>query len=263
MSHAYLPHMPPVAFAHRGGALRWPENTLLAFRSARDLGYRYIETDVHETADGQFVCFHDDTVERTTNGFGPVREHTLAELRQLDAAHRFEREGLHPYRGQGVTVPTLGEALNLDEDMRYNLEIKPNDPAVAARLWAFIEAHGIHERVLVASQHDAVIEAFRGHAGGRVATSAGFRGALRFWMSVLARTSRRTTFAFDALQIPPTYKGRRVVTRSFVDAAHDHGIQVHVWTINGRRQMRALLDTGVDAVMTDLPDVLLEVLAEV
>lgn len=263
MVHAYLAEATPVAFAHRGGARRWPENTLLAFRSVCDLGYRYIETDLHETADGHLVCFHDDQLERTTNGYGPIREHTLSELQQLDAAHRFERDGSFAYRGQGVTIPTLDEALSVNDSLRYNLEVKPQDPTLAGRLWNFIEARGIHDRVLVASQHDSVVEAFRGHSGGQVATSAGFRGALRFWLSVLSGSSDRTTFPFDALQIPPTYKGRNVITPAFVEAAHRHGIQVHVWTINDPNQMRHLLSAGADAVMTDLPDVLLEVLAEV
>ncbi|MEM7437911.1 MAG: glycerophosphodiester phosphodiesterase family protein, partial [Myxococcota bacterium] len=150
MSRPYFGTESPFPFAHRGGAARWPENTLLAFQSAVDLGYRHIETDVHETADGHFVLFHDASLERTTNGQGLVREHTLAELRELDAAHRFMRDGGRPYRGQGVRIPTLEEALSMDSETRYNLEIKPRDPEVAGRLWEYIAHHGVFDRVLVA-----------------------------------------------------------------------------------------------------------------
>ena len=212
MTRPYFGNRTPFAFAHRGGALRWPENTLLAFKSAADLGYTHIETDLHATADGHFVCFHDATLDRTTNGTGPLRDRTLADLKSLDAAHQFERDGRHPYRGTGVCIPTLDEALELHSDLRFNLEIKPNDPELAARLWAIISHHGLHDRVLVASQHEEVVEAFRSLSKGTVATSAGYRGAMRFWLRVLSRTSRGAVFAFDALQIPPTYGDLRVVT---------------------------------------------------
>lgn len=261
MPRPYFGPVTPFPFAHRGGAKRWPENTLLAFQSAVDLGYRDIETDLHETADGHFVCFHDPTLERTTNGHGELHDHTLAELRQLDAAHGFERGGRYPYRADGVRIPTLEEALSVDPHLHYTLEIKPNDPAVAQRLWEFIAHHGIEDRVLVASHHDQIVDAFRMHSKGRVATSSGFHNALRFWMRVLSGTAKSASFAFDALQIPPTYRNLRIITPRFVEAAHHHGIQVHVWTINDPAEMHDLLDAGVDALMTDVPDVLLEVLA--
>lgn len=260
MARPYFGTTNPFAFAHRGGALRWPENTLLAFRAAADLGYGHIETDVHETADGHFVLFHDPTLDRTTNGRGPIRDLTLSELKKLDAAYQFTRDGAQPYRGQGVQVPTLEEALSMDPALRYNLEIKPNDPGFAYRLWEFIAHHGIEDRVLVASEHDDVVAAFRMRSQGRVATSPGFREALRFWGHVLAGTSRFSTFAFDALQVPPVFHRLPVVTDRFVSTAHRHGIQVHVWTINDPDEMRRLYGLGVDAVMTDVPDVLLEVL---
>ncbi|MGB5808893.1 MAG: glycerophosphodiester phosphodiesterase [Polyangiales bacterium] len=262
MARPYFGESRPFPFAHRGGAQRWPENTLVAFQAAADLGYRHIETDLHETADGRFVCFHDATLDRTTDGVGQLRDHTLAELVQLDAAYRFERGGFYPYRAQGVRIPTLEAALELDDRVRLNLEVKPNDVAVARRLWEFIDHHGIHDRVLVASEHDEVVQAFRSLSRGRVATSPGFREALRFWMHVLTGTARNAMFPFDALQIPPRFKGMPVISPRFIETAHAHGIQIHVWTINDPNEMRALLDAGVDAVMTDLPDVLLEVLAK-
>src|SRR5690606_27032783 len=120
----------PIAFAHRGGAALWPENTLAAFEGALSLGYRYIETDVHITKDGRIVCFHDETLDRTTDGRGPLAALTLDQLRELDAGYRLTshdgRDGEHPFRGKGLTVPTLEEALALDPDLRLNLEIKPH-----------------------------------------------------------------------------------------------------------------------------------------
>jgi glycerophosphoryl diester phosphodiesterase len=252
----------PIAFAHRGGAKRWPENTLLAFRNAMELGYRYIETDVHETSDGHFVCFHDDTLDRTTNGRGRLRDHTLAELQRLDAGHNFINGGSYTFRGAGARIPTLEEALDLDPHLHYNLEIKPGDLALPIRLWEFIEYHGVHDRVLVASEQDEATEAFRTRSKGRVATSPGRNRTLAFWARALVGASKHAMFPFDALQIPPSFRGMKVVTQRFVEAAHHHGIQVHVWTVDDPAEMQELLDAGVDGLMTDLPDILLEVLAE-
>ena len=262
MPRAYFGTSTPIPFAHRGGAKRRPENTLLAFRNAIELGYRHIETDLHETSDGHFVCFHDLTLERTTNGVGRVADHTLAQLRNLDAGYHFVENGSYAFREAGVRIPTLDEALELGPDIRYNLEIKPEDPALAKRLWDYIDGNGVHDRVLVASEHDEVTEAFRTHSRGRVATSPGRKGAMRFWGRVLSGTWRHAMFPFDALQIPPVFRGMRVITPRFLAAAHHHGIQVHIWTIDEPVEMFELVNVGVDGIMTDVPDVLMEVLSK-
>lgn len=262
MPRPYFGAVTPIPFAHRGGAGRWPENTLLAFRNAAQLGYRHIETDVHETSDGHFVCFHDPTLERTTNGRGNLADHTLADLRRLDAGYWFIERGSYAFRDAEVRIPTLDEALELDSRLHYNLEVKPKDPTLAKRVWDYIDHHGIHDRVLVASEHDEVTEAFRTHSRGRVATSAGRKGATRFWGRVLSGTWKHAMFPFDALQIPPVFRGKKVITPQFLHAAHHHGIQVHVWTVDDPAQMYQLASAGVDGIMTDVPDVLLEVLAK-
>jgi glycerophosphoryl diester phosphodiesterase len=248
-------------FAHRGGSKRWPENTLFAFENAYALGYRWIETDVHRTKDGRIVIFHDETLGRTTDGRGRVEDHTLGELQRLDAAFRFSPDGMHhPYRGQGITVPHLEEAFALHEDLHLNLEMKGRDPRIAEALWDFIEAHGVHDRVLVASAQDALTERFREVADDRVVTSAGARGILRFWMAVRSRTHRFLNVPFQALQVPPTHERLRVVDERFIEAAHQHGLKVHVWTIDDPLEMRRLHRLGVDGIMTDRPEVLLHTL---
>ena len=262
MPRPYFGTSTPYPFAHRGGALRWPENTLVAFRGTAELGIEHIETDIHLTADGHFVCFHDSSLERTTNGRGLIADYTLAELKRLDAGYHFAEDGGFPYRGADVRIPTLEEALELGPSLRYNLEVKPPHPSLARRVWELIEHHGIHDRVLVASSHDETTEAFRAISRGRVPTSPGRKGAMLFWAHVLTGTWRNAVFPFDALQIPPRFKGIDVITPGFVEAARHHGIQIHVWTINDPDEMTRLARAGVNAIMTDLPDVLLEVLAE-
>lgn len=252
--HPYLATR-PVAFAHRGGALRWPENTITSFEGAVSLGYRYIETDVHRTRDGAIVCVHDPTLDRTTNGSGFVWEHTLAELEALDAGYRFTVDGQRfPFRGRGCKIPTLEEAFALHPELRLNVEIKQRAPAMEQAMWDEIDRLGVHERILVAAAHDPLVHRFRAlRPNGRIPTSPGIRGVVRFWAGARTGLHRRERYPFDALQVPPTYKGLPVVDRAFVDAAHEHGVKVHVWTVDDTAEMHRLLDLGVDGVMTDRP----------
>ncbi|MFW5925293.1 MAG: glycerophosphodiester phosphodiesterase [Myxococcota bacterium] len=247
----------PLAFAHRGGALVWPENTLVAFRGALELGYRHIETDMHLTRDGAVVLFHDDRLERTTNGYGPLAAWSLAELQELDAAYRFSPSGTgYPYRGKGVRVPTLEEALALSPDLRLNVEIKSKDPRAVEALWARIQRTGAHDRVLVASADGSVGRAFRRLARGRVATSAGFDEVLAFWSATRLGAGHWTRPGYHALQVPERWRGLRVVDRRFLDAAHRRQLQVHVWTVDEIPVMNRLAALGVDGLMTDRPDLL-------
>ena len=246
----------PVAFAHRGGAALWPENTLAAFRGAVELGFRYIETDLHQTRDGAIVCFHDETLMRTTDGVGRVKDLTLAELSRLDAGHRFTRDGVtFPFRGQGLSVPTLEEALALHPELKLNVEIKQREPAMEAALWEAIDRLGARERLLVAAEHDPLVHRFVAlRPDDWMPTSPGSRGVLRFWLGVRTGAHRLDRYPFDALQVPVSFRGLTVVDRRFVEAAHAHGLHVHVWTIDDPAEMHRLLDLGVDGVMTDRPD---------
>lgn len=252
----------PLPIAHRGGAKRFPENTLLAFGRAAALGFTHIETDIQLTRDREIVVLHDLSLERTTDGRGLTRDHDLAELRALDAAHRYTRDGRSfPYRGRGERIPTLEEALTAFPEIRFNLELKGLDPELPVRVHEFIEAHGVHERVLVASAHDIQVERFRQRMGARVATSAGADQILRFWLGVKTGLGRYDRYPFDALQVPHYHGRLRVVDHRFVEAAHARGIHVHVWTIDDPAEMAELAGLGVDAIMSDRPERLMQVLA--
>ncbi len=259
-THPYFSSSSPRTFAHRGGAKRFPENTVFAFREALALGVTHIETDVRCTRDGAIVCIHDAKVDRTTNGSGKVRDMTLAELKTLDAGYRFTPDGgrTFPYRGRGITVPTLEEALAI-EGARLNLEIKPGEGALIPSLHALIAKRRLHDRVLVASADDRLVQAFRETSRATVVTSAGRNEIFRFWIAARTGLHRFETYPFQALQVPPTHGLLTVVDRRFVEAAHEHGIEVHVWTIDAPPEMHRLLGLGVDALMSDLPDKLVEV----
>ena len=251
----------PLVIAHRGGAGLWPENTLHAFEGAAALGADVIELDVRRAADGALVVMHDATVERTTDGRGRVDGLTLAELRRLDAAHRWSADGgkTFPLRGRGVGVPTLQEVFERLPRARFNIEPKDESGAAAESLCEAIRAHGASERVVVGSFRQSVIDEFRRACPG-VATSAGPAEASKFLALYQAGLAPSYSPAMQALQLPEYVAGARVLTRGFVEAAHGRNLEVHAWTINDAADMRRLLDAGVDGIMTDYPDRLLALL---
>ncbi len=252
----------PVNVAHRGASAYAPENTLEAYREALELGAGGLELDVHLTRDGRLVVIHDDTVDRTTDGSGPVRDKTLAELQALDAGYDFTTDGGQTYRfrGTGVRVPTLDEVYKEFPSATLNIEIKESQTGIEKALLGVIDRAGAADRTIVVSTGTPVIDRFREVSGGRVRTAASRREITVFYLASRLRLERLVRPPYDALQVPPSHENTRLVTRRFVEAAHDRGVRVDVWTINESAEMNRLLDLGVDSVMTDRPDVLQEVL---
>ncbi len=259
---SFLQRTRPLAFAHQGGAELAPSNTLPAFQKARDLGCDILELDIHGTADGEIVVIHDETVDRTTSGAGRVKDQTLAELKALDAGYRFSPDGTsHPYRGTGVTIPTLREVLETFPAARVNIEIKQEEPPIEAALVSLIREMNATDRVLVASVDDEVIQRFRRLAPD-VATSTSEKEVYLFVIGAWLHLTALLDPAFDALQVPPNSGTIPVVTHDVVEAAHSKNIQVHVWTIDEEEEMRRLLALGVDGIISDRPDLLMKVIKE-
>jgi glycerophosphoryl diester phosphodiesterase len=243
-------HGPVLAFAHRGGA-RHPdlvgvENTRAAFAHAVALGYTYLETDVHVTRDGVLVAFHDALLERVTDGTG-----TLEDLDAADLA-RVRVGGLEP-------VPTLADLVTSFPAARFNIDLK-SDAAVAP-LAALIAEHGLHERMLVGSFSGRRLRRFRRLTGHRVATSAS-PGEVAAYVVLPGRFAARVVRRPAALQVPHRRGPLVVASAGLVRRAHAAGLHVHVWTVDDADEMRALLDRGVDGLMTDRTDILATVLAE-
>ncbi|UCG39950.1 MAG: glycerophosphodiester phosphodiesterase [Acidimicrobiia bacterium] len=248
----------PIAAAHRGSRILWPENTMPAFQGAVDLGVHFLETDLHATNDGHLVTFHDPTLDRCTDGLGDIADWSLGDLRTLDAGANFEGEGDFPFRGRGVGIPTLEEVLTAFPDVGLVLDIKAE--GVEPLLADLLTRRHAEDRVIVGSFSDRRLARFRRLTGGAVATSSASLESLKVKVRSLVRLPARTTA--DAFQVPTSAGMVTVVDAAFVDAAHAAGKHVHVWTINERAEMVRLLDLGVDGIVTDRPDTLMEVLAE-
>lgn len=252
-----LRHEYPIAMAHRGSMLLWPENTMTAFQGAVDLGYRYLETDLQISRDGVLVTFHDDTLDRTTNGSGQVSDYELAELKRLDAAHRFAVDGSYPYRGRGIRIPTLEELVTAYPDCIFTLDLKSDGMEEA--LIELIRGLDIWDRVIVGSFSGARLRRFRRMADRPVAMSAGPAETLRFAASARLGLPHRPTC--DSFQVP-VRQGITIVNARTVRAAKSAEVPLIVWTINDRAEMQRLLDLGVDGIITDRPDLLRELLGE-
>lgn len=248
--------------AHRGGRGLWPENTLFAFRNATALGAHVLEMDLRHAADGEIVVLHDETVDRTTDGRGPVAALSVAELQRLDAGHRWTADGgrTFPYRGQGIAVPTLREVFAALPDARMNLEIKPRGPAMAVPLCALIRGHGMTHRVAVVSVDQPAIDAFR-VACPEVATAATRDEVVRFALLSAVFLGQRFAPPAPALQVPEEVGPFRLLAPRFLHDARRLNIKVEVWTVNEPGDMQRLLVLPVDGVITDYPDRLLSLQA--
>lgn len=250
-----------MVIAHQGGNHLWPDNTLFAFENAIDLGVDVLEMDLHITSDDVLVIIHDETVDRTTDGSGEVEQMTLAEIKALDAAYRWTRdEGTtYPHREQGISIPTLEEVFQAFPGQRMTIEIKKTERSMAAPFCAMIRKYNIQERVLVASFHDERMAEFRAECP-EVATSSARQETTIFVLLTKAWLGGLFSPEFHSLQVPKESSGITVMTPGFVQAAHARNLKVEPWTINDPEQMKLYIEWGVDGMITDRPDLLLEIL---
>ncbi|MEZ4642493.1 MAG: glycerophosphodiester phosphodiesterase [Chloroflexota bacterium] len=213
-----------IVMAHRGGSKRWPENTMLAFQNAADLGVDGLELDIRSTADGGLVVIHDETVDRVTNGRGPVHDFTLAELQQLDAGYHWTNDGgqSYPFRGQGVTIPTLAEVFAAFPHLWINIDIKQSDPTIVEPFVALLHEMGMVGQECVGSFAEETVQQFR-QACPDAATAASLPEAQRLF--VLSRLVLGALYrgGATAMQLPEVEGRLRIVTPGFVRAAHRRG----------------------------------------
>ena len=249
----------PLVYAHRGGAALRPENTLAAFEHGLSLGADGLELDLHLSRDGVVVVHHDDTLDRTTNGTGPLDTRTAAELAAVDAGYRFSsgKPGSYPFRGKGFGIPTLRQVLERHQ-VPLILDLKSSDPELARRTIDELRALRALDRVALGSFYYRVLRAARRYEPG-IATGAAqeeTRWALyRSWVGWPIRHPRYREF-----QVPESSGRTTIVTPRFIRHAHDASLPVKVWTVNDRADIDRLLDWGVDAIISDRPDIAVEAL---
>jgi glycerophosphoryl diester phosphodiesterase len=239
---AYLDHDGPIAFAHRGGASEVPENTMPAFQHAVNLGFGYVETDVHATSDGMLLAFHDSRLDRVTDSKGIISEMTWEQVRTAKV------DGLEP-------IPLLADLLTAWPNLRINIDPK-KDNAVEP-LIAVLREHNAVERVCIGAFSDARLRRIRSALGPGLCTSTGplETARLRFASWKIGKGPA----GIGAAQVPVRQGPIPVVDRAFVSCGHRLGLAVHVWTIDDAAEMDRLLDLGVDGIMTDRPVILRDV----
>lgn len=254
-NRAVLAGAGPLLIAARGAADRAPENTLVAFQTALELGADVLELDVRLSADGELVVIHDETVDRTTDGSGKVAELSLAQLKALDAGYRFIPDGgiTYPYRNKGVTLSTLTEVLAAFPGARLKIEIQDSAPAAAERLANAIVAAQAQDRVMVGSPHESLLRTFRRLAPD-VATVAGPNELRTFYFLQSLGLIGLHRALSDIYEVPVQAGRLRFDSPRFIARAHALNQKVVFAGIDDPAKMRRLLALGADGIATSQPD---------
>jgi glycerophosphoryl diester phosphodiesterase len=256
----------PLVIAHQGGELLAPSNTMAAFTNAVNMGVDVLETDLHITKDGYLVAIHDPTVDRTTNGHGKIAVMTLKEIQKLDAGYHFkDLKGNYSFRGKGLYIPTAEEMFQSFGNVRIEMEIKDDNPPerideIASKLWALIKQYHMEDKFLVASFDQDILNTFEKYAKGRVATSAGRQEVKSFVVFHNFFLRNLYTPHVDAFQIPTEDSGFDLTDKKLIEGTHRRGMEIHYWTIDDPKTMKKLIATGADGILTNRPDLLLELL---
>lgn len=241
MRHAFFESPRPLVFAHRGGGALAPENTIAAFDNGLALGADGLELDVRLSRDGVVVVHHDRLLDRTTTLRGPIAQRDADELRR-------------------AAVPALAEVLARYRDQRIIVELKVNSVALAAATIDAVRRADAVERVCLGSFGLRVLRAARAIEPA-IATS-GAREEVRWALYRSWCRWRVTRTAYSGYQIPELSGSTRVVSPRFVEYAHDAGLGVQVWTVDTEEAARRLLGWGVDALISDRPDVVVPIVAK-
>jgi len=256
MTRFFLPE-PPRFFAHRGDNVSYPENTLPAFRAAVKQGIPYLELDVWMTRDKEVVVHHDRTTARTCGRKEKISETRFEKIRELDPGWGFvESSGERTWHGQGVLIPTLGEVLDAFPQTHITVEIKQDSEQLCERLLEIVRDKEAHDRVLLASHEDSVVQRVRA-LDPEMPTNFGYKEARDLILRASSGELAGYTPPAPALQIPPKREGRKLATPDVIRAGHSLGVEVHIWTVNDPEYARSLLDIGVDGIMSDDAELLL------
>jgi glycerophosphoryl diester phosphodiesterase len=266
--HPFFQSDRPLVIAHQGGELLAPSNTLIAFKQAVDLGVDVLEFDIHITKDGHLVTIHDPTVDRTTNGSGKVEDIPLKDLQRLDAGYHFEDlNGQLSYRGKGAYIPSLEEVFQSFPKMRMVIEIKDDNPTeriseISEKLWTLIQKYQKQDEVVVASFDQDIVNQFREVSDGKVALSAGRDEIKKFILFKKLFLANLYQPKADVFQLPTKESIFNLAKPSIMKEADRRNVSIQYWTIDDKETMKSLIEDGADGIITNRPDLLLELLDE-
>ncbi|MGE7841978.1 glycerophosphodiester phosphodiesterase [Lysinibacillus sp. NPDC093712] len=258
----------PIILAHRGGAHLEPEHTMLAFEKSAQLGVDGFEIDIRLTKDEEIIVYHDATVERTTDGYGSVSEMTLAEINALNHGYQFEDlAGEFPYRDKKVDVVTLRELLECYPNMLINIDIKDapdtyEGSLMPSKLWRLIEELNAEDHVVVTSFYGEQIDRFNLYAQNQVALGAGESDVRKAFASFSSQFGHLYHPKVDVFQIPPKSGVVSLDSPKFIQFLSNLNIPVHYWTINDAVTMNKLINNGAKGIITDRPDIAVELLQQ-
>ncbi len=257
----------PIVLAHRGGAKLAPENTLAAFNRAAELGVHGFEIDIRMTRDEEILVFHDEFIDRTTDGAGRVADFSLEQLRAFDLGYHFvDLDGQHSYRGKNEKVVLLKELLEKFPQMLINIDIKDapetyEGSLVPSKLWRLIDSLGVQDRVVVTSFYDEQIDRFNLYAQNRIAIGAGENEVKKAYAAFTSQFGHLYQPRADVFQLPLKSSVFRLDSARFIAFLENLNIPVHYWVIDDLSIMRALIAAGAKGIITDRPDLAVELLA--
>lgn len=242
----------PAIIGHRGSPSSSPENTLFSFKE----GMKYadgLELDVGMTKDGVIVVIHDDSLDRTTDGRGPIRDKTYQEIKRFDAGYRFEREASYPFRKKKITIPTLEELLKAFPRIPLIIEVKGYGEELALNIARIISSNSAQERVLLAGKDDKTMASIRTYLPD-VQTGTSLREGILFYLLVHLGLAIYYPWKFQALCIPPYYHSIPLLTSPLLLVARGLGLPIYLWTINSREEIERYLSLGVEGIISDYPE---------
>lgn len=256
----------PWVIAHGGSKKLWPENTMLAFEGSVEIGVDVLEIDMKVTRDDILVCHHDNTIDRMSDGEGEIGEYSYEELLAFNFGEGFEDlDGFYPYLEDTVHICKLEDVFDRYQDMYYTVEIKDKGELgirAGELLKELVEKYELEDRMIVACFDDETLTAFEGLEENRIPVSTSQKEATRFVITAKSLTGAFYSPDAVALQLPMEQYGINLERKHVIKSAHRHNMAIHYWTINDKEDMRTLIENGADGLMTDRPDIMLDLLKE-
>ncbi len=249
----------PLVIPHGGGDGDFPEDTLYAYEHSFAVGGDVVDADVQTTADGVPIAFHDSTLDRTTNGTGNVEDMSYAAVAGLDAGYAFTRDNAHPYRGKGITIPTIESLLTAFPHKLVTLDLKDLRASAVGPLCTLLQRTGRTRDVYIGVDTTEQVDLFRSTCPEvRTSGTDAERAALR-----AARAAHDTSYTTTQLVSQPQFIGPDGAPRVTADSlafSHEHDIAVLTWVVDDPAEMRQLIGLGVDGIYTRRPEILVALL---